>query len=586
MSYDIRKMLNVTKFPKLNMIGRLHYLISIMPLVVIGVLFSTPLFAQTAKPILAILDFEGFDISEPEVATLTNRFRANMVQIGNYTVIERGVMEQILQEQDFQLTGCITDECAVKVGQLLGAQYTLAGSIGKVGSTWTVNMRIINVESGVIEKTAFYDTKGAIDIMLTEGMEKAARRIIAAKRSILTVSKPVTAELLQRLVAVDGMARDYFGFSIDISEEYIVVGAPWYDPGIPDVGTVYVFRQNSRGAWIISGSLVASRVKSNSEFGSSVSLSGDNIIVGAIRDDSMGNGAGAAYLFSRIIGTTEEIYDDWGVGNILSRESPQPMDLFGYQVAISGNDAIVIRFSIGNNTRSVYSFKRVRNGNWTQGAEILPPYATGMDYASKSLDMSGDYAIIGIRSDTNPGGINGESAYVLRRTGQNSWDIATKLIHPELKLGVNFGGSVAISDSFAIVAAGLSDEQGTNSGSIYIFRRTGPNSWSDGVKLTAPDAQPGDQFGRSVAVSDHYIVVGAGRGDHPNSQVTGVAYVFKRTGFNSWDSVIKLTAPNFQIANQFGLSVAVVGDQVLVGAPAEDNERGADAGVVYLYRVK
>ncbi len=136
------------------------------------------------KPTLAVLEFEGAGISESEVIALSNRLRTNMTQLGVYQVIERGQMQQILQEQDFQLTGCTTDECAVEIGQLLGAQLMLAGSIGKVGNTWTVEMRVIDVETGAVMRSASYDTRGEIDQVLTEGMGAAAKRIAEATAPI------------------------------------------------------------------------------------------------------------------------------------------------------------------------------------------------------------------------------------------------------------------------------------------------------------------------------------------------------------------------------------------------------------------
>ncbi len=129
------------------------------------------------KPTLAVLEFDGFGISAQEVAALSNRLRTNLTQLGTYRIIERGLMQQILLEQDFQLTGCTSDECAVEIGQLLGAQFMLAGTIGKVGSTWTIEMRIVNVQNGEVIRTASYDTRGEVDIVLTEGMGAAARKI-------------------------------------------------------------------------------------------------------------------------------------------------------------------------------------------------------------------------------------------------------------------------------------------------------------------------------------------------------------------------------------------------------------------------
>jgi len=142
------------------------------------------LLAAQEKPTLAVLEFEGAGISESEVIALSNRLRTNMTQLGVYQVIERGLMLQILTEQDFQMTGCTTDECAVEVGRLLGAQFMLAGSIGKVGNTWTVEMRVIDVETGAVMRSASYDTQGSIDLVLTEGMSAAARRIAGATAPI------------------------------------------------------------------------------------------------------------------------------------------------------------------------------------------------------------------------------------------------------------------------------------------------------------------------------------------------------------------------------------------------------------------
>lgn len=109
---------------------------------------------------------------------LTNRLRSNLVQTGTYRLIERDQMLTILNEQNFQLTGCTSDEYAVEVGQLLGAQFMLAGSIGKIGSLYAVDLRIIDVEKGSITKSVSYDIQGEIEQVLPEGMSEVARIIM------------------------------------------------------------------------------------------------------------------------------------------------------------------------------------------------------------------------------------------------------------------------------------------------------------------------------------------------------------------------------------------------------------------------
>jgi len=165
------------------------------------------------KQTLAVLEFDSFGISAPEVAALTNRLRTNMTQLDVYRIIERGQMQQIMLEQDFQLTGCTSDECAVEVGQLLGAQLMLAGSIGKVGQTWSIDMRIIDVETGSLIRSASHDTRGEVDIVLTAGMAAAARKIAG----------------MEELSEIVGTASGLFGGTADL----MVNSSP---PG----GTIYL----------------------------------------------------------------------------------------------------------------------------------------------------------------------------------------------------------------------------------------------------------------------------------------------------------------------------------------------------------
>ncbi|MBA7653411.1 hypothetical protein ES703_61260 [subsurface metagenome] len=128
-------------------------------------------------PTIAILDFEGIGVSAQEARVLTNRLGTHMVQLGRYQVIERGQMEQILQEQDFQMTGCTSNECAVEIGQLIGAQQMLAGSFGQLGTVYTIDMRIIDVVTGRITRTTSYDIEGSINRLLSEGLAEAVKRI-------------------------------------------------------------------------------------------------------------------------------------------------------------------------------------------------------------------------------------------------------------------------------------------------------------------------------------------------------------------------------------------------------------------------
>ncbi|MDO9549072.1 MAG: PEGA domain-containing protein, partial [Candidatus Marinimicrobia bacterium] len=154
--------------------------------VIIAILAWSPsIFAQDAKT-MAILDFEGLGIKPEEVKALTNRLRTKLVQSGAYDVTERGKMQEILDEQGFQMSGCTSEGCMVEAGHLLGVRYMLAGSISLVGSTYSVEMRAIDVETGKIIQTASYDYKGLIDDLMNVGMQRAVDILVGKETTPVT----------------------------------------------------------------------------------------------------------------------------------------------------------------------------------------------------------------------------------------------------------------------------------------------------------------------------------------------------------------------------------------------------------------
>lgn len=136
------------------------------------------------KKTIAVLEFQSTgDITPKETTTLTNRFRGILVQTEAFRVIEREKMTEILKEQDFKLTdACVSAECAIQVGQLLGAEQMIAGDIGKIGQTYTIDLRRIDVSTGSLLQTQQKNYKGEIDGLLdamTEIANKFAKQVLA-----------------------------------------------------------------------------------------------------------------------------------------------------------------------------------------------------------------------------------------------------------------------------------------------------------------------------------------------------------------------------------------------------------------------
>jgi TolB-like protein len=126
------------------------------------------LFGQSGKPTVAILDFEGQGVDAGDVQTLTERMRTEIGNTNAVRLIERKAVEKIMAEQGFQQTGCTSDECAAEVGQLLGVQFMVSGSIGKMGKKYTIDCKMFSVETGetVRAKNATFD--GDISGLLLE----------------------------------------------------------------------------------------------------------------------------------------------------------------------------------------------------------------------------------------------------------------------------------------------------------------------------------------------------------------------------------------------------------------------------------
>jgi len=129
---------------------------------------SLPIISAQEKETVAILDFEGRGISQMEAQTLTDRFTSELASTNAMILVERNQMNEILDEQGFQQSGCTSAECAAEVGALLGVQHMIAGSFGKLGNSYTIDAKMFSVESGKTEKTVSTTYKGEIDGLLNE----------------------------------------------------------------------------------------------------------------------------------------------------------------------------------------------------------------------------------------------------------------------------------------------------------------------------------------------------------------------------------------------------------------------------------
>jgi hypothetical protein len=193
-------------------------------LVTLSFLLSSLLYSQDSRQTVAVIDFDASGISQLEATSLTNRFRTAVGDVGAMRLVERGMMEEVLQEQGFQQTGCTSEECAVEVGQLLGVQNMIGGSIGRVGETFTLDVRMISVQSGISLMTKQKTYAGKIDGLIIEVEvlayelygttvpdELEARRIAGVPVAAVAVAQKTRMGAVIRSMAVPGLGQFYSG---------------------------------------------------------------------------------------------------------------------------------------------------------------------------------------------------------------------------------------------------------------------------------------------------------------------------------------------------------------------------------------
>jgi hypothetical protein len=161
----------------------------------ITILLVCALFADEQKINIAALDLNGTGINTDEVLFLSNRLRTELFETGVFNVLEREQMNTILNEQGFQQSGCTTIDCAVEIGQLLNVQQMVAGSIGKIEDIFSITLRLIDVQTGAIIKTATQDHSGKLSTMLTDVIPAVARILATDENKQIESSETEVPEL-------------------------------------------------------------------------------------------------------------------------------------------------------------------------------------------------------------------------------------------------------------------------------------------------------------------------------------------------------------------------------------------------------
>jgi hypothetical protein len=372
----------------------------------------------------------------------------------------------------------------------------------------------------------------------------------------------------QKLLASDGDVNTTLGSALSIDGDTVLAGASWDDENGFQSGSAYVFVRNGN-TWSQQAKLLPSDGGVGDFFGVMVSVSGDTALVGACFDDDLGANSGSAYVFTRS-GTT------W-----TQQAKLLPLDgvadaQFGIAVALSGDTAFVGANrddDFGSKSGSVYVFTRI-GSTWTQQTKLYSSDAKTEQRFGVATYILVDTAVIGANGDNNALG----AAYIFTRTG-STWTQQAKLNASDAGGAANFGYAVSLSGDTALIAAPGYDGGTTLHGSAYVFVRNG-TTWTRQQKLMASDGVAMDHFSSwAVSIDGDTALIGAW-GDHHGDN-TGSAYIFTRTG-TTWTQQQKLNASDAEKNHYFGNSAVLAGNTALIGSPGDDTD-GKDSGSVYVF---
>ncbi len=249
-------------------------------------------------------------------------------------------------------------------------------------------------------------------------------------------------------------------------------------------------------------------------------------------------------------------------------------DEFGTEFAVSGSSAMVMGLSLDQNenvTRYVYAFVKNAQGEWLQHQKLI---ADDGEIFTGNVSIYGDIAMI---SGTQAaGGV----VYVYTKDQNGDWSLFEKLVAAD-NGHETFGISISLQETTALIGAYGANNEGNQTGAVYVFTKGQDNHWAEQQKFSAEIVESSDNFSSSISLSGDTALVGAWA-DSTNGSLSGAAYVFQLDGDQVWRQQAKLFSADIKAIDLFGYSVSLDGDTALIGAFRTD-DNGESSGSAYVF---
>lgn len=365
-----------------------------------------------------------------------------------------------------------------------------------------------------------------------------------------------------KILPNDGEANIHFGWAVDMSGDYALIGSPQNNAIDPRSGAAYIFKREG-SSWVQKQKLIPGIARDI--IGRTVAISGDYSVIGSPAA-SNSSGTGVIYIYNRL-------GEVWNLQQTII--GPSAGARFGHHTSISGDYLLVGASGVGSNTGAAYMYKRTGT-TWQQEAVLTASSGSIIRQFGEAVSTTGDYSVVGNWLGNDLGSSSG-AVYIFERNGVN-WSQQIKLTEPNGAANHWFGHSVSISGNQLLIGTPLDDDNGLRSGSAYIYENNG-TSWVFQSKLLPSDGASEAVFGWSVDLSGDKAIIGALSDE--NGQNSGSAYVFEKIN-NTWVQTDKITATNSNPLDQFGYAVAISENYALAGA-YQDDEVSSNNGAAYIF---
>ena len=398
----------------------------------------------------------------------------------------------------------------------------------------------------------------------------------------------------QKLTADDATADDRFGSAVHVDGNTIVVGAPRVDLGTSDdTGAVYVFTRDPTQAnnpWTQQQKLTADDAAADDRFGSSVYIEGNTLVGGAPRRDSAtSTTTGAAYVFTR---DPNDLTSPWTQQQRLTADDASADDQFGTSVSLNGSTIVVgaprVDLGTSNDTGAVYVFTRdqtVSSNPWSQLQKLTAGEANADDRLGTSVSLDANTIITGAPRYDTVGFVDNGAAYVFTRESA-----AANFSQKQILTAVfpasdgQFGTSVFVDGSTALIGTPLeSILTSTDAGAAYHFMRDPlSGNWRQQQRLTGSSPEALSEFAGAVGLDAATAIIGSAKRDQGTSNSAGAALVFvlEPLGDEIAQETDILTAADAASNDNFGSAVGLSGDNTLIGIPDADPGTEINAGEV------